>query len=167
MSNYSHLLQRNASTNYHIDLLADKVHWIKHKTLQCYISHIPIRKRALVLSDYSDQVPDTHLHWQGYLLLKSSVVGYYPILWPLDLCNHCNYLYPESPVANNRSIFSSSSKKTQHSRNQVIKSKLVQESSFKFKSHVSSSTVKIQVQESSFKFKSEKRPNSPPIASQL
>ena len=44
VSNYSQLLQRSALTNYCIDLLADKVHWIKHKSLQCYISHIPIRK---------------------------------------------------------------------------------------------------------------------------
>ena len=47
-----------------------------------------IRKRALVLSDYSEQSPDTHLHWLGYQLLNSSVVAYYPPLWPLDLCNH-------------------------------------------------------------------------------
>ena len=61
VSNYSQLLQRSALTNYCIDFLADKVHWIKHKSLQCYISQIPSRKRALVLSDYSDQPPDTHL----------------------------------------------------------------------------------------------------------
>ena len=34
----------------------------KPKSLQCCISHISIRKRALVLSDHSEQPPDTHLH---------------------------------------------------------------------------------------------------------
>ena len=44
VSSYSKLLQRSAFTNYCIDLLADKVHWNKLQSLQCYISHIPIRK---------------------------------------------------------------------------------------------------------------------------
>ena len=53
-------------TNYCIGLMAHKVDW--NKLQKVTVLHLPLnsQKKELVLSDYSEHPPDTHLHWLGH-----------------------------------------------------------------------------------------------------
>ena len=101
--------------------------------------------------------PDTHLHWYGHQLLKSSVVAYYPTLWPLICATiEISFAHKAQLPVTDPELVVIFFKTAQESRNQVSSPRVkfqAQGSSFKFQAQESGFKLKNQV--SSFKLKNQ------------